>query len=204
MSTSNLKVALTGGIASGKSQVSAVLECHGAPVIDLDIIAREVVEPGTAGLSELVTHFGEVILHDDGTLNRPYLRDELFKKGRNRALIEQTLHPKILEKMQMAMDAHESGVIIVVVPLLVEKNLWQPFDRAIVVDCEVENQLKRLQKRENIKKSKAEAMLLAQSSREQRLKLGDNLPTDIIENNSEIFDLNEKVAHLHQKLTSLI
>jgi dephospho-CoA kinase len=106
--------------------------------------------------------------------------------------------------MQMAMDAHENGVIIVVVPLLVEKNLWQPFDRAIVVDCEVENQLKRLQKRENIKKSKAEAMLLAQSSREQRLKLGDNLPTDIIENNSEIFDLNEKVAHLHQKLTSLI
>ena len=106
--------------------------------------------------------------------------------------------------MQMAMEEHENGVIIVVVPLLVEKNLWQPFDRAIVVDSTTENQLNRLKNRENIDQSKAEAMLLAQTSREQRLKLGENLPTDIIENNSEIFDLNEKVAHLHQKLTSLI
>ena len=204
MPTSSLKVALTGGIASGKSHVSNLFEAHGNPVVDLDILAREVVEPGTEGLSELINEFSSDILNEDGTLNRAYLRDVLFKKGRNRALIERILHPKILEKMQMAMEEHTNGVIIVVVPLLVEKNLWQPFDRAIVVDCEVENQIHRLKKRENIDQSKAEAMLLAQTSREQRLKLGDNLPTDIIENNSEIFDLDEKVAHLHQKLTSLI
>ncbi len=204
MPTSSLKVALTGGIASGKSHVSNLFEAHGNPVVDLDILAREVVEPGTEGLSELINAFSSDILNEDGTLNRAYLRDVLFKKGRNRALIERILHPKILEKMQMAMEEHTNGVIIVVVPLLVEKNLWQPFDRAIVVDCEVENQIHRLKKRENIDQSKAEAMLLAQTSREQRLKLGDNLPTDIIENNSEIFDLDEKVAHLHQKLTSLI
>ena len=136
MAKSNLKVALTGGIASGKSQVSALLEGHGCFIIDLDVIAREVVEPGTAGLNELIENFGNSILSNNGTLNRKYLRDELFKKGRNRALIEQALHPKILQKMKASMDACTQSIVIVVVPLLVEKNLWQPFDRAIVVDCE--------------------------------------------------------------------
>ena len=202
MAKSNLKVALTGGIASGKSQVSALLEGHGCFIIDLDVIAREVVEPGTAGLNELIENFGNSILSKDGTLNRKYLRDELFKKGRNRALIEQVLHPKILQKMKAAMDAYTQGIVIIVVPLLVEKTLWQPFDRAIVVDCEVDNQIKRLMNREHIDQSKAEAMLLAQASRRQRLKLNDHLPTDIIENNSKIADLEEKVANLYQKLSS--
>ena len=202
MSKSKLEVALTGGIASGKSQVSALLEGHGCFIIDLDVIAREVVEPGTDGLKELIENFGNSILSNDGTLNRKYLRDELFKKGRNRALIEQALHPKILQKMKDAMDACTKGIVIVVVPLLVEKNLWHPFDRAIVVDCEVDNQIKRLMNREHINQSKAEAMLLAQASRRQRLKLNDHLPTDIIENNSKIADLEEKVANLYQKLSS--
>ena len=204
MAKSNLKVALTGGIASGKSQVSTLLEGHGCFIIDLDVIAREVVEPGTAGLNELIENFGNSILSNDGTLNRKYLRDELFKKGRNRALIEQVLHPKILQKMKDTMDACTKGIVIVVVPLLVEKNLWHPFDRAIVVDCEVDNQIRRLMNREHIDQSKAEAMLLAQASRGQRLQLNDNLPTDIIGNNSKIADLEEKVANLYQKLYSLL
>jgi len=204
MSKSNLKVALTGGIASGKSQVSALLEKHGCFIIDLDVIAREVVEPGTAGLNELIENFGNSILSNDGTLNRKYLRDELFKKGRNRALIEQILHPKILQKMTAAMDGCTQGIVIVVVPLLVEKNLWQPFDRAIVVDCEVDNQINRLMAREKIDQSKAEVMLLAQASREQRLQLNDYLPTDIIENNTKMIDLEKKVANLYQKLSSLL
>ena len=204
MAKSNLKVALTGGIASGKSQVSALLEDHGCFIIDLDVIAREVVEPGTAGLNELIENFGNSILSNDGSLNRKYLRDKLFKKGRNRALIEKVLHPKILQKMQAAMDAYTHGIVIIVVPLLVEKNLWKPFDRAIVVDCEVDNQIDRLITREKIDQSKAEAMLLAQASREQRLQLNNHLPTDIIENNTKILDLEEKVANLYQKLSSLI
>ena len=195
---------LTGGVASGKSQVSALLEGYGCLIIDLDVIAREVVEPGTKGLNELIENFGNSILSNDGTLNRKYLRDELFKKGRNRALIEQVLHPKILQKMKAAMDACTKGIVIVVVPLLVEKNLWQPFDRAIVVDCEVDNQIRRLMNREHIDQSKAEAMLLAQASRGQRLQLNDHLPTDIIGNNSKIADLEEKVANLYQKLSSLL
>ena len=204
MAKSNLKVALTGGIASGKSQVSTLLEDHGCFIIDLDVIAREVVKPGTAGLNELIENFGNSILSNDGSLNRKYLRDKLFKKGRNRALIEQVLHPKILQKMQAAMDAYTHGIVIIVVPLLVEKNLWKPFDRAIVVDCEVDNQINRLMTREKILQSKAEAMLLAQASREQRLQLSNHLPTDIIENNTKILDLEEKVANLYQKLSSLI
>jgi len=203
MAKSNLKVALTGGIASGKSQVSALLEGHGCFIIDLDVIAREVVEPGTTGLNELIENFGNSILSKDGTLNRKYLRDELFKKGRNRALIEKALHPKILQKMKAAMDAYTQGIVIVVVPLLVEKNLWQPFDRAIVVDCEVYNQINRLMTREKIDQSKAEVMLLAQASREQRLQLNDYLPTDIIENNAKIVELETRVANLYKKLSSL-
>jgi dephospho-CoA kinase len=203
MANKTLKVALTGGIASGKTLVSDLLEIHGCHIVDLDVIAREVVLPGTEGLKELIEIFGESILLTDGTLNRKHLRDELYKKGRNRAIIEQILHPKILQKMKTSMDECQEGVIVIVIPLLVEKNLWEPFDRAIVVDCEIESQLSRLMSRENIDKEKAEVMLMAQASREQRLQLNDYLPTDVIENNSKISELKEKVASLNQKLLSL-
>ena len=204
MANKTLKVALTGGIASGKTLVSDLLGIYGCHIVDLDIIAREVVLPGTEGLKELIEIFGKSILLTDGTLNRKHLRDELYKKGRNRALIEQILHPKILQKMKTSMDECQKGVMVVVIPLLVEKNLWEPFDRAIVVDCEIETQLSRLISRENIDKEKAEVMLMAQASREQRLQLNDYLPTDVIENNSQISDLKEKVANLNQKLRSLL
>ena len=203
MANKTLKVALTGGIASGKTLVSDLLEIYGCHIVDLDVIAREVVLPGTEGLKELIEIFGESILLTDGTLNRKHLRDELYKKGRNRALIEQILHPKILKKMKTSMDECQEEIIVIVIPLLVEKNLWEPFDRAIVVDCEIETQLSRLISRENIDKEKAEVMLMAQASREQRLQLNDYLPTDVIENNSQISDLKEKVANLNQKLLSL-
>ena len=204
MANKTLKVALTGGIASGKTLVSDLLEIYGCHIVDLDVIAREVVLPGTEGLKELIEIFGESILLTDGTLNRKHLRDELYKKGRNRAIIEQILHPKILQKMKTSMDEHQEGVIVIVIPLLVEKNLWEPFDRAIVVDCEIETQLSRLMSRENVDKEKAEVMLMAQASREQRLQLNDYLPTDVIENNSQISELKEKVANLNQKLRSLL
>ncbi|MDP6727526.1 MAG: dephospho-CoA kinase, partial [Gammaproteobacteria bacterium] len=94
--------------------------------------------------------------------------------------------------------------MVVVIPLLVEKKLWEPFDRAIVVDCSKENQISRLMAREKIDKERAEFMLLTQSSRKQRLKLGDKLPTDIIENDSRISDLKAKIDSLSQKLFSLL
>ena len=160
--------------------------------------------PGTEGLEELVDTFGKSILLSDGSLDRKNLRDVLYKKGRNRALIEQILHPKILHKMKTMMNDCKEGVMIVVIPLLVEKELWGPFDRAILVDCESETQIKRLMERENIDSEKAKIMLMAQASREQRLKLNEHLPTDIIENNSRLSDLKDKVQLLNQKLFSLI
>ena len=204
MASKVLKVALTGGIASGKSLVSDLLEIHGCNIIDLDVISREVVMPGTEGLNELVDSFGESILLSDGSLDRKNLRDVLYKKGRNRALIEQILHPKILQKMKSLMDGCHEGVMVVVIPLLVEKQLWGPFDRAVVVDCENETQINRLMERDKVDAEKAKTMLLAQASREQRLQLNEHLPTDIIENNSRVSDLKAKVDALNQKLFSLV
>ena len=199
-----LKVSLTGGIASGKSLVSDLLGIYGCHIIDLDVISREVVLPGTEGLNELIEVFGDSIVLPNGMLNRKHLRDELYKKGRNRALIEKILHPKILHKMNTAMNSCQEGIMIVVIPLLVEKKLWQPFDRAIVVDCEIENQLSRLMSREKISKEKAKIMLMAQATREERLQLENHLPTDIIKNNSKISDLKIMVKELNQKLLSLL
>ena len=204
MASKVLKVALTGGIASGKSLVSDLLKIHGCKIIDLDVISREVVMPGTDGLKELVDSFGESILLSDGSLDRKNLRDVLYKKGRNRALIEQILHPKILQKMKSLMDDCDEGVMVVIIPLLVEKQLWGPFDRAVVVDCESGTQINRLMERDKVDAEKAKTMLLAQASREQRLQLSEHLPTDIIENNSRVSDLKEKVDMLNQKLFSLV
>ena len=160
MTSKVLKVALTGGIASGKSLVSDLLEIHGCHSVDLDVISREVVLPGTDGLSELVESFGDSILLSDGSLDRKNLRDVLYKKGRNRAKIEQILHPKILQKMKSSMESFKEGVMVVVIPLLVEKELWGPFDRAVVVDCHVDTQIKRLTERENIDNAKAQTLSL--------------------------------------------
>ena len=204
MASKVLKVALTGGIASGKTLVSDLLEIHGCHIVDLDVISREVVLSGTDGLNELVESFGDSILLSDGSLDRKNLRDVLFKKGRNRAKIEQILHPKILQKMKSSMESFKEGVIVVAIPLLVEKELWGPFDRAVVVDCDVETQIDRLTARENIDNTQAKTMLMAQASREQRFQLGDHLPTDIIDNNSKISDLKEHVKKLSQKLFALI
>jgi dephospho-CoA kinase len=106
--------------------------------------------------------------------------------------------------MKAMMDDCHEGVMIVVIPLLVEKELWGPFDRAILVDCENETQIKRLMERDDIDSAKAKTMLLAQASREQRLRLNEHLPTDVIENNSRVSDLKEKVQALNQKLFAFL
>ncbi|HCQ69610.1 MAG TPA: dephospho-CoA kinase [Gammaproteobacteria bacterium] len=200
---SALKIALTGGIACGKSSVSQIFKKLGVPIIDLDVIARTVVETNTQGLVELVAHFGNGILNDDQTLNRQALRQQLFKNSENQQVIEEILHPKILEKMQTDIEKLNTQLVIVEVPLLVEQNLSHLFDRAIVVDCSEENQLKRLLKREKLDENLAKTMIAAQVSREQRLALSEKLPTDVIENNSEIFDIEQKAQDLYQKLINL-
>jgi len=198
-----LKIALTGGVACGKSSVSQIFKKLGVPIIDLDVLARIVVEPNTQGLSELELHFGEGILNNDKTLNREALRQQLFENRENQQIVEQILHPKILEKMQMNIEKLNAHLVVVEVPLLVEQNLSPLFDRAIVVDCSEKNQLKRLLKREKIDEKLAKTMIAAQTSRKQRLALNEKLPTDVIENNSKIFDIEQKTKDLYQKLVNL-
>jgi dephospho-CoA kinase len=198
-----LKIALTGGIACGKSSVSQIFKEMGVPIIDLDVIAREVVEPNTQGLTELVSNFGDGILNADKTLNRQSLRQQLFEHPSKQQLIEEILHPKILKKMQRDIENLNTQLVIIEVPLLVEQNLSHLFDRAIVVDCSEQNQLKRLLQRENIDENLAKTMISAQASREQRLELGEKISTDVIENNSDILSLEQKVKSLAQQLLDL-
>jgi len=198
-----LKIALTGGIACGKSSVIQIFKKNAIAIIDLDVIARAVVEPKSQALSELVAHFGSSILNDDQSLDREALRQQLFDNKENQKIIEEILHPKILEKMQTDIEKLNAPLVIVEVPLLVEQNLSNLFDRAIVVDCSEENQLKRLLKREKLDENLAKTMIAAQVSREQRLALSEKLPTDVIENNSEIFDIEQKAQDLYQKLINL-
>ncbi|HIC41243.1 MAG TPA: dephospho-CoA kinase, partial [Piscirickettsiaceae bacterium] len=196
-------IALTGGIACGKSSVSQIFKEMGVPIIDLDVIAREVVEPNTQGLTELVSNFGDGILNADKTLNRQSLRQQLFDHPSKQQLIEEILHPKILARMQRDIENLNTQLVIVEVPLLVEQNLSHLFDRAIVVDCREQNQLKRLLQRENIDEDLAKTMISAQASREQRLELGEKISTDVIENNSDILSLEQKVKDLAQQLLDL-
>ena len=198
-----LKIALTGGIACGKSSVSQIFKEMGVPIIDLDVIAREVVKPNTQGLTELVSNFGDGILNADKTLNRQSLRQQLFDHPSKQQLIEEILHPKILARMQRDIENLNTQLVIVEVPLLVEQNLSHLFDRAIVVDCSEQNQLKRLLQRENIDEDLAKTMISAQASREQRLELGEKISTDVIENNSDILSLEQKVKDLAQQLLDL-
>lgn len=198
-----MKIALTGGIACGKSNVAQLFKKFGAETVSLDELSRQVVMPGSVGLNTLVDCFSDDILNSDKSLNRTALRKILLKNKANQQIIEDILHPKILEKMQMMIKNSKKQIIIVEIPLLVEKNLDYLFDRAIIIDCNEQNQLKRLIKRENIDQKSAKSLISAQTSAENRLKLADQLPIDVIENNSEIFELKQKVQNLYQKLVNL-
>lgn len=198
-----IKIALTGGIACGKSSVSQLFKKIGVPIIDLDVVARKVVEPNTKALDELISSFGNAILNSDKSLNRNTLRQLLFDNPKNQKIIEEILHPEILEKMHKDIKKLNAPIVIVEVPLLVEQNLSNLFDRAIVVDCSEQNQLKRLLKRKNINENLAKSIISAQASREQRLDLAEKLPTDIIENNSQIFEMEQKTQDLAKKLLNL-
>ncbi len=198
-----MKIALTGGIACGKSQISRVFKNLGADIINLDDISREVVAPSTKGLLALVSHFGNKILKTDNSLDRGKLREILLDNQANKQIIEDILHPKILEKMKMAIENSKKSIVIVEIPLLLEKNWSYLFDRAIIVHCNDEKQLKRLIKRENFDKNTAKQLISTQTTHKNRLKLADQLPIDVIENNSEIFDLEQQTTDLYQKLINL-
>jgi len=194
-----LTIGLTGGIGSGKTTVSDTFQSLGVPVIDSDVIAREVVEPNEPGLDEIVRLFGKEVLHPDGTLNRKQLRNLVFASKSAREQLEQILHPLIRLRSQQQLAALDTPYAILSIPLLIETGLDDSVDRVLVVDCPEQVQIERICKRDNINSHQARAILVAQCSREQRLQAAD----DIIDNNQSLEGLTQDIHLLHQQYLSL-
>lgn len=195
-----LTIALTGGIASGKSAVADRFADHGIDIIDADIVSRELVEPGMPALAEIVAAFGAGVLAADGRLDRPAMRTRVFDDADARARLEAILHPRIRATMRERAEAVRSAYGIIAVPLLVEA--WPHYawvDRVLVVDVPREIQIARLTARDGVDRALAEAMLDAQASRAQRLAIAD----DVIENSGTLADLDRAVAALNERYLAL-
>lgn len=163
-------VALTGGIASGKSTIAKMLADAGAVIIDSDLLAREVVEPGTSGLDALVERFGESILDENGALNRPALGRIIFGDEQSRFAVNEIIHPRVRARRAELERAVPEGTLIVrVIPLLVETGIAGDYDEVICVDIPEEEQLRRLMERDHFTEEEALARIRAQASREERL-----------------------------------
>ena len=191
-------VGLTGGIASGKSLVSSSFEQLGIPVIDADLLAREVVEPGSQGLQALVSHFGASLLTPEGELNRAVLRHIVFADPAEREFLDNTLHPLIRQLSDQRINEltrQSPPYIIYSVPLLLETDQQKRFDRIVVVDVPESVQMARLLQRDGSSTSEARAILAAQATREDRLSIAD----DVIDNAGSIEDTRKQVMALHEQ-----
>jgi dephospho-CoA kinase len=192
-------VGLTGGIASGKSTAAKFFGALGVPIIDTDQLARDVVEPGQPPLERLVERFGPGILTEDGHLDRPALRNIVFSDPKARADLEALTHPAIGAAVE-ARSTELGGLYqILVLPLLVEKNLGSQLNRVLVVDCDEELQIRRLQTRDGSTLEQARAILNAQASRTSRLKAAH----DVIKNEGDMSAVREQVEQLHARYLEL-
>ena len=189
-----LRIGLTGGIASGKSTVANMFADLGVPVIDTDIIAREVVQPGQPALEEIREAFGDGIIAADGALDRPAMRAVVFSDEDARRRLEAILHPRIGEATREQADAAGGEYQVIVVPLLVESALRAFVDRVLVVDCDEETQVARLLARDAESETQARRILAAQSSRDERLAIAD----DIVANDGDFDETREQVLTLHR------
>ncbi len=171
----HLRIGLTGGIASGKSTVARLFAEQGVPVIDLDQVAREVVEPGEPALADIVGAFGAEVLDAEGRLDRARLRARVFHDPPARKRLEALLHPRILEAAVRHAATAGGPYQVIVAPLLVEFGLTGWVDRVLVVDCPAEAQLARLLARDGGDETLARAILATQASREQRLAVANDV-----------------------------
>lgn len=193
-----LRVGLTGGIGSGKSEVSRRLEAHGAVIIDADVAAREVVAPGSRGLAQVAETFGDDVLRSDGSLDRERLGAIVFGDSGQRAKLNAIVHPLVREWMgaaeRTALEAAPGGpaaaIIVHDVPLLAESRGKGGFDVVIVVDVPSELQVERLVSYRAMTPDQARARMGAQASREQRLQVADI----VIDNSGSLADLDRAVA----------
>lgn len=191
-------VAVTGGIASGKSEVSNRFAALGACVIDADIVSRELVAPGGVALNEIVAAFGDDVLAGDGSLDRRRMRERVFADGKARHRLEAILHPRVRAALrERAISAKPYALLVI--PLLAESGHYDWVDRVLVVDVPRQVQYARLLARDGITPELANAMLDAQVSREQRLALAD----DVITNDGRLEELQAKVQSLHERYLAL-
>lgn len=192
-------VALTGGIGSGKSTVADEFAKLGATIVDADIIARQVVEPGKPALDAIRLRLGDAILNIDGSLNRTALRQRIFSSPEEKQWLNNLLHPLIHQETQAQFQSASAPYILWVVPLLVENGLQQRAQRILVVDVDRDTQLERTLARDSISRQQAENILAAQATREQRLAYAD----DIIDNSRCPSELASQVAGLHRHYLEL-
>lgn len=197
-----LVIGLTGGIASGKSAASHHFKSLGAALLSADVLAREVVAIGSDGLNALTEAFGKTILLASGELDRKALRGRIFESTNARKIVDDLLHPRIKALSEKRIDEAKNDnydYLIYEVPLLVETQQVDRYDRIVVVDVPLQLQIDRLLKRDNSSASQAQAILNAQTSREERLAVAD----DVIDNSGTLEYMYKQVESLHQRYLSL-
>ena len=189
-------IALTGGIAAGKSAVARRFEVLGVRVYDADVAAREVVEPGTDGLAAVVDEFGSGVLDGGGRLDRPAMRQRVFADPAARRRLEAIIHPRVRQWLHDRVLADTGPYCLLAIPLLAENiGSYRWIDRVLVVDAPESVQLARLMLRDGIDEILARRMLAHQASRAERLALAD----DVIENSGDETALDDAVADLHER-----
>jgi dephospho-CoA kinase len=193
------RVALTGGIASGKTTVANLFAALCVPVIDTDVIARQVVEPGQSALAEVVASFGPEVLDADGRIDRRRLRERIFADPAARQRLEAVLHPAIRAEMERQSREAGGAYQVLVIPLLTEGRRRDHVDRVLLVDVPEELQVQRLMLRDGVTHEQAQASLNAQASRAERLAMAD----DVVRNTGRVDDLRERVAALHAQYLTL-
>ena len=191
-------IGLTGGIGSGKSTVTNLLEKQGVKIIDTDIIARNLVQPSSAALTKISDKFGSDILNNDGSLNRAKLRQIIFNNEQKKRQLEEILHPLIQQnvRQQIAENQKTFSIIVVAIPLLVEAIIKgkRPdyLDKIWVVDCSVEVQIARATVRDQNTEAQIKQIIKAQATRAQRLEQADN----VIDNSGSISQLEAQIKQL--------
>jgi dephospho-CoA kinase len=194
-----LIIGLTGGIGSGKSTVARHFESLGVPVIDADIITRELVKPGQDALKEIVAHFGPDIIQTDGQLNRAWLRALIFDNPGERKVLENILHPRARESALRQLAKLDTPYCILCVPLLIESGWNDMVHRILVIDLPRELQIQRTMDRDGIPENQVETIINTQIDRDSRLSAAD----DVIVNTGDTTTLLEQVDSLHQKYLQL-
>ncbi|MDH1220959.1 MULTISPECIES: dephospho-CoA kinase [Aeromonas] len=188
-------VAITGGIGSGKTTVANQFAALGIEVVDADLIAREVVAPGTPALAAITSHFGPEILTEQGLLDRRVLRERIFSDPAAKSWLNALLHPIIRSEMLRQCAAVSSPYCLLVVPLLVENRLTELADRVLVIDVDEATQIERTCHRDGVSREQAQAILASQASRSERLAMAD----DVLDNQSGTTEtIRARILALHE------